>query len=101
MIALPMISSFFMGLRSAIIYDHLDSWLEFSLWYNVPFLAVMIVFLVVSIKSLSNSRKVAKSYSDVIEPQNTEIRSLLFCPNCGKKRTVIEKFCRTCGEEFK
>ncbi len=101
MTVVPMISSFFMSLINAIIYDDLDWFIHYSLGYNLPYLCIMGVFLAISIYSLSNSRRVAKSYSDVIEPQNNEPRTLMFCPNCGKKRTAIEKFCRACGDEFK
>jgi len=101
MITVPMISSFFMSLRSAIIYEDLDWWIQYSLMYMLPYLCVMISFLVISIYSLSRSRRVAKSYSDIIEPQRSESKPLKFCPNCGNERTAIEKFCRACGEEFR
>jgi hypothetical protein len=100
MITLPLITSFTMSLRSAIIYDEFEWWIE-SLLFIIPYLGVLFTFLVLSIYSLVKSRKVAKSYSEVIEAQNTELKPLLFCPNCGNKRTALEKFCRVCGEQFK
>ncbi|MFX0008354.1 MAG: zinc ribbon domain-containing protein [Candidatus Hermodarchaeota archaeon] len=99
MISLPMISSFIMSLINAIKYDELEWWLD-SLVYNIPYFGVFITFLIISIYSVSKSRRVAKSYSDIIEPQQSGSRSLKFCPNCGNERIGIEKFCRTCGEEF-
>lgn len=101
MISIPMISSFIMSLRNAIIHDDLDWWLEYALWYNVPYMCIMLFFLAITLHSLLKSRRVAQSYSDTIEPQNNEPRTLMYCPNCGNKRTVIEKFCRACGEEFR
>ena len=101
MITVPMISSFFMGLRNAIIYDDLDWWLEYALWYNIPYFCIMLLFLAITLHSLLKSRRVAQSYSDIIEPQNTETRVLKFCPNCGNERIGIEKFCRACGEEIR
>jgi predicted RNA-binding Zn-ribbon protein involved in translation (DUF1610 family) len=67
----------------------------------LPYLGIFICFFVITIYSLVKSQKIAKSYSDVIEPQNTESRDLMYCPNCGNKRIVKEKFCRICGEELK
>ena len=100
MILVPMITSMIMSLRYAIINETLDWWIE-SLPYNLPYMGVMITFLIISLYSLSRSRRVAKSYSDIIEPQKTESRSLKFCPNCGNERIGIEKFCRQCGEELR
>jgi predicted RNA-binding Zn-ribbon protein involved in translation (DUF1610 family) len=99
MISLPMISSLIMSLRNAIKYDEFDWWIE-SLAYNLPYMGLIITFLIISIYSLSISRRVAKSYSDIIEPHKAEPRLLKFCPNCGNERIGIDKFCRTCGEEF-
>ncbi|MFX0039023.1 MAG: zinc ribbon domain-containing protein [Candidatus Heimdallarchaeota archaeon] len=100
MITLPMITSFIMSLRSAITYDEFEWWIQ-SLPFNLPYFGILIAFLVISIYSLIKSRKVAKSYSEVIEAQHTESKPLLFCPNCGNKRTALENFCRVCGEQFK
>ncbi|MFX0022764.1 MAG: zinc ribbon domain-containing protein [Candidatus Hermodarchaeota archaeon] len=100
MILVPVFTSMIMSLRYAIIDETLHWWIE-SLSYNLPYMGVMITFLIISLYSLSRSRRVAKSYSDIIEPQITESRPLKFCPNCGNERIGIEKFCRTCGEEFR
>ncbi|MFX1388079.1 MAG: hypothetical protein ACFE9M_12755 [Promethearchaeota archaeon] len=99
MIFLPMISSLIMSLRNAIKYDELD-WFIDSLAYNIPYMGVIITFLIISIYSLSISRRVAKSYSDIIEPHKAEPIPLKFCSNCGNERIGMDKFCRTCGTEF-
>ncbi|MFX0003375.1 MAG: zinc ribbon domain-containing protein [Candidatus Hodarchaeota archaeon] len=101
MILVPMISSFIMSLRSAIMYGDLEWWIQYSLMYILPYLVILTIFLIITIYSLVKSREVARSYSDMIEPQVTESRALMFCPNCGNKRTAIEKFCSVCGEQLK
>ncbi len=101
MIIVPFLFSFVSSLRQSIMYGEIGFWIEYTLLYMGPYFAVLIVFLIISIYSLSKSRKIAQFYSDVIEPQGTESKSLLFCPNCGNKRTAIEKFCRICGEALK
>jgi hypothetical protein len=101
MSVLSLLTSTIMSLRSAILYGDLDWWIEYTLWYLVPYLSLMTVFLIVTIYSLSSSRKVAKSYTHLKEPQKIESRILKFCPNCGNERTGVEKFCRQCGEELR
>ena len=101
MILVPMISSFIMSLRSAIMYGDLEWWIQYSLMYMLPYLVILTTFLIITIYSLAKSREVARSYSDMVEPQASESRALMFCPNCGNKRTAIEKFCRECGEQLK
>lgn len=100
MILLPFIFSFISSIRSAIIYDYLDG-LTYTLMYMLPYLLILIVFLNICIYSLAKSRRIARFYSDVIDPQNAESRPLMFCPNCGNKKVGLEKFCRICGEELK
>jgi hypothetical protein len=101
MTLIPVISSLLLSLRNATIYGDVGYWFEHTFMYMVPYFAILLVFLIILLYSASTCRWIAQSYSDVINPQNNEPRIPMFCPNCGNKRTVIEKFCRTCGEEFK
>ncbi len=101
MILLPLIFSFIMSLRSAILYEDFEMWIEYSLLHMLPYLCILIIILIIIIYSLVRSRKIAMFYSEVIETQKSESRVLSFCPNCGNKRMGEEKFCRICGEELK
>ena len=101
MVLVPLIFSFIISIRSAIMYDYMGDWLEYTLIYMLPILLILISFLNISIYSLVKSRRIARSYSDLINLQNKESRPLMFCPNCGNKRFGMEKFCRMCGEELK
>jgi len=100
MIIIPFIFSFISVIRSAIVYDYIDGF-SYTLMYMLPYLLILIVFLNISIYSLAKSRRIARSYSELIDPHNTQSRPLMFCPNCGNKKVGIEKFCRICGEELK
>ncbi|MFX0022763.1 MAG: zinc ribbon domain-containing protein [Candidatus Hermodarchaeota archaeon] len=102
MIIVPFIFSFISSIRQTIMYGgEIRYWLEYTLTYMVPYFAVLVIFLIISIYSVSTSRRIAQSYPDIIEPMDTKSRVLKFCPNCGNERIGIEKFCRTCGEELK
>ncbi len=100
MILLPLIFSFIMSLRSAILYENFEMWIEYSLLYMLPYLCILIIILIIIIYSLVRSRKIAMFYSEVIDTKKSESRVLSFCPNCGNKRMGEEKFCRICGEEL-
>ncbi|MFW9972921.1 MAG: zinc ribbon domain-containing protein [Candidatus Odinarchaeota archaeon] len=101
MIIVPFLFSFISSFLSAIQYGDMDWYFQYTLLYMLPYLVVFITILIVTIYSLVKSRKVAVFYSNTPETSLSEAKAFSFCPNCGNKRTGIEKFCRECGEEFK
>jgi len=101
MIFMPFIFSFISSLISAVNYGEIQWWIQYALFYFVPFLTILSVILIIAIYSLLRCRKIAVFYSDVIDTSKSEVRVISFCPNCGNKRTGEEKFCRICGEDFK
>ncbi|MFX1378280.1 MAG: zinc ribbon domain-containing protein [Promethearchaeota archaeon] len=101
MIIVPFIFSFINSIISAIKYGGFESWILYSLMYMLPYLIILLIVFSFTIYTLVKSRKIAIFYSGVMGTQKSEVRLLSFCPNCGNKRTSIEKFCRICGEEFK
>jgi DNA-directed RNA polymerase subunit RPC12/RpoP len=67
----------------------------------LPFILVIVAFLIICIYSLIRSRKIAKFYSEVLVTKNFKSTTTIFCPNCGNKRIKAENFCKTCGQELK
>jgi hypothetical protein len=76
----------------------------------LPFIIVISVAFFICLYSLIQSRKIAKNYSDLVDPiiepkpipRYTEVRTSSagrFCSNCGKILKGHEKFCINCGQE--
>jgi len=101
MILIPIIFSFITSVRSAILYGDFEMWIEYYMFYMLPYLCILITILIITIYSLIKSRKIAIFYSEVIDTQKSESRVLSFCSNCGNKKMGEEKFCKICGEELK
>ncbi len=72
-----------------------------SLLMMAPYYIAFIAGLILSIYTLIKSRKIAKSYSELISTNSSKSRITTFCPNCGNKRSEEEKFCKQCGQEVK
>ena len=66
-----------------------------------PYLIALVIGLILSVYTLIRSRKIAKSYSELISTNSSKSRITMFCPNCGNKRSEEEKFCKQCGQELK
>lgn len=72
-----------------------------SLLMMAPYYIACITGLILSIYTLIKSRKIAKSYSELISMNRFKSRITTFCPNCGNKRSEEEKFCKQCGHELR
>lgn len=72
-----------------------------TLLMMAPYYIAFIAGLILSIYTLIKSRKIAKSYSELISTNRAKSRITTFCPNCGSKRSEEEKFCKQCGQEVK
>jgi len=72
-----------------------------SLLMMLPYSIAFIIGLILSIYTLIKSRKIAKSYSELISTNSSKSRITMFCPNCGNKRSEEEKFCKQCGQELR
>ena len=72
-----------------------------SLLMMSPYYIAMIAGLILSIYSLIKSRRIAKSYSEIISTNSSKSRITMFCSNCGNKRSEEEKFCKQCGQELR
>ena len=72
-----------------------------SLLMLSPYFIACITGLILSIYTLSKSRKIAKSYSELISTNSLKSRITMFCPNCGNKRSEEEKFCKQCCQELR
>lgn len=72
-----------------------------SLLMMAPYYIAFITGLILSIYTLVKSRKIAKSYSELISTNSSKSKITMFCPNCGNKRSEEEKFCKQCGQELR
>jgi len=72
-----------------------------SLIMMSPYYIAFITGLILSIYTLIKTRKIAKSYSELISSNSPKSRITMFCPNCGNKRSEEEKFCKQCGQELR
>ena len=81
-------------------YDSYDYFFNFVL-SMLPFYIPFIAGLILCLYTLFRSRNIARSYEEVITRNNTEIRAMMFCPNCGNKTKGIDKYCKKCGHQLK
>ncbi|MHA2037846.1 MAG: zinc ribbon domain-containing protein [Promethearchaeota archaeon] len=66
-----------------------------------PYYVGISIGLILSVYTLIKSRKIAKTYSQIMPTNISKTASANFCPNCGNKRSVKEMFCNQCGQEFR
>jgi len=67
----------------------------------LPYLTAFIIGLILSIYTFRKSRRIAKSYSELMSANNLKPSATMYCPNCGNKRSEEEKFCKQCGQELR
>ena len=72
-----------------------------SLLMMLPYTIAFIAGLILSIYTLIKSRKIARSYSDLIFTNSSTSKLTMFCFNCGNKRSEGGRFCRQCGQELR
>ncbi len=99
-IVIQMLMPLFYMLASPYYYGNLSYFFQ-SLIIMLPYSIAFFIGLVLSIYTLIKSRKIAKSYSELISINSPKSRITMFCPNCGNKRREEEKFCKQCGQELR
>jgi len=81
-------------------YMDLDDYIR-MLFSMIPMYSIYFAFFILCIYSLIRSRQIAKNYSETMFNQYQEMKTTLFCSNCGAKRLGAEKFCKSCGQELR
>ena len=109
-ILMTLLSTFMMSFTYYDPYYYPDNYIFQMIISMLPFIIVVSLAFFICLYSLIQSRKIAKSYSDLVDPviepkpipRYTEVRpssTAQFCSNCGKIMKGHEKFCMNCGQE--
>ncbi|MHA1985353.1 MAG: zinc ribbon domain-containing protein [Promethearchaeota archaeon] len=99
-IAIQMLMPLLYMFTSPYFYGDIRVFLQ-SILMMLPYLTAFIIGLILSIYTFRKSRRIAKSYSELMSAYNFKPNATMYCPNCGNKRSEKERFCKQCGQELR